>query len=234
MQKLIVANYKMNGSKDFYASAFKKINNTKVKDTEIVLCPPFVYLPIFKSKNKNIKLGAQDISLCVNNKSTGQISPLMLKEHNVDYAIIGHSEQRTLGLTNEDVSNKVKICVDNKIIPIICVGELTKRSAVDSFTKQIESALTLIKGGEIVFAYEPVWAIGTGEIPTIKKIDQAVTLIKNICLKNNLDARILYGGSVNKDNFRELMNSKVDGLLLGGVSLNLIDFTEIVRGVDNE
>ena len=230
---IFVANYKMNGDKNFYQKDNKIFNIGKFKDT-IVLCPPFVYLHTCKIKNKNISLGVQDISLCVNNKSTGQISPLMLKEFNVKYAIVGHSEQRVLGLTDEQISNKVKMCVDNDIIPIVCVGELTKKSLINSFVNQIESALSLIKDGEVIFAYEPVWAIGTGETPTNKKINQAISLIKKISLEKNFNVKVLYGGSVNKENFSELLKTNADGFLLGGVSLNLEDFCKIVRGVDNE
>ena len=234
MQKLVVANYKMNGSKDFYASAFKKINNTKVKDTEIVLCPPFVYLNLFKSKNKKVKLGAQDISICINNKNTAQISPNMLKEFNVEYAIVGHSEQRELGLTDEQIANKVKLSVDNAIVPIICVGEKTKKGSVDVINAQVEKAISLLDKEEIIFAYEPVWAIGTGDVPTNEKIDAAVALIKQTCRDKGLNVKVLYGGSINKQNYLELLKTSADGFLLGGVSLKIEDFCEIVRGVDNE
>ena len=109
MEKLLVANYKMNGDKNFYNTVQKVMKKIKVKDTKIVLCPPFVYMPFLKIKNDNIALGSQDISNILNKQSTGQISPVMLKELNVNYTIIGHSERRALGETDELVADKLKL-----------------------------------------------------------------------------------------------------------------------------
>ena len=234
MQKLIVANYKMNGNKKFYVSAFKKLNNTKVKDTKIVLCPPFVYLDAFKIKNKNISLGAQDVSMFINNKSTGQISPLMLKEFNVSYAIVGHSEQRELGLTNEQVANKAKLCINNGITPIVCVGEINKKSDVNFVVEQVKSALSLIEAGDVIFAYEPLWAIGSGLVPTVDHINKASKIIKDTCNSLGFVPVVLYGGSVDDNNFKELIKSNIDGFLVGGASLNTDKFINLIRGVDNE
>ena len=234
MQKIVVANYKMNGSKSFYASAFKKINNTKVKDTEIVLCPPFVYLNLFKLKKKNIHLGSQDISLNVGSKSTGQISPAMLKEFKVKYAIIGHSEQRELGETDEQIAQKAKLCMENNIIPIVCVGEKNKNSSVKEVLCQVEKVFSQIDNTKLFFAYEPVWAIGSGEVPTKEKINSVVSLIKQTCNSKCPDVKVLYGGSVNAKNYKDLLKSEADGFLIGGASLKIDEFCEIVKGVENE
>ena len=122
MHKLVVANYKMNGNVDFFRSV-NVLNKLKVRDTKIVLCPPFLYLPFIKIKNKDISLGVQNLSETINHKSTGEISPIMVKEFKVKYAIIGHSERRAIGETDEMIANKVVNALNHDITPIICVGE---------------------------------------------------------------------------------------------------------------
>ena len=234
MLKLVVANYKMNGSKQFFASAFKQINKLKVKDTEIVLCPPFVYLHLFKKKKNNISLGSQDVCGELSKKATGQISSAILKDCNVEYSIIGHSEQRQIGLTNQQVADKVNMAVKSKILPIVCVGESSKRSSLNLLKEQVESSVKKSELSEIIFAYEPVWAIGTGEVPTNKRINEAVDMIKDICVNLKVNAKVLYGGSVNAKNYKDLLKTNVDGFLVGGASLNIDEFCEIVKGVENE
>ena len=126
MHKLVVANYKMNGNKEFYTFVQKKLNKLNIKDTNVVLCPPFVYLPFFKIKNNKITLGVQDISNIQKNKATGQTGPEMIVEFDARYAIIGHSERRAMGESNIIIAEKVKIAHDNGIEPIICVGGKSK------------------------------------------------------------------------------------------------------------
>ncbi len=228
--QLIVANYKMNGDKQFYLSAASKLNNLRVKGAKLVLCPPFCYLADFKLKTA--KLGCQDISADAEGKSTGQISAKMLKDFGVEYSIVGHSERRAMGEGEGLVARKVKMATDNKIIPIVCVGENEKSEKQSLIKTQVKTALSLAnKSAEIVFAYEPVWAIGTGDTPTVKHIDSAIKIVKNECAKNGFSCKVLYGGSVNEKNFSEFLSSSADGFLLGGVSLKLDKFIEIVKGV---
>ena len=234
MHKLVVANYKMNGDKRFYSSIQSKLNKIKVKDTEIVLCPPFLYLSSFNIKNKKINLGSQDISNVSCGKSTGQIAPQMLKEFNVKYSIIGHSERRSIGETDVLIAQKVQTACENQITPIVCVGEAKKSSALDVLENQVEIALSLIKEGSIIFAYEPVWAIGSGQIPTAQRINKAINLIKETATLKGFDVKVLYGGSVDDGNYKELLKTKSDGFLLGGVSLNVEKFISIVKGTENE
>lgn len=229
MKKLFVANYKMNGDKNFYQKVNKVINKLKIADT-VVLCPPFVYMPFFKIKNKNVLLGTQDIANVENKKSTGQISAKMLNEFGYKYAIIGHSERREIGETDSQIAKKVKYSQENNIIPIVCVGEKSKSSNVDIVKDQVEIALSLAVEGEVVFAYEPIWAIGSGEIPTIEKIDEVIKLIKATAKNNGFDVKVLYGGSVNLTNHKELKESLADGFLMGGVSLKLDEFISIIKG----
>lgn len=226
---LLVANYKTNGDKQFYLSAFKKLNKIKAKGTKLVLCPPFCYLPLF---NVNAAcLGSQDICSEENGKSTGQISAKMLKEFGVKFCLVGHSERRKLGETDEFVALKVKNAVENQIVPIVCVGENVgeKQSVIKN---QVKIALTFVKpSAEILFAYEPVWAIGTGNTPTTRHVNKAVETIKKECSKLGFDCKILYGGSINGKNYKEFLNCHIDGFLLGAVSLKTDEFIEIVKGI---
>ena len=226
---IFVANYKMNGNKEFYLQVNKVFNKLKVKDT-IVLCPPFVYMPFLKIKNKNVLLGSQDIAQLENRKSTGQIGATMLNEIGVKYCLIGHSERREIGETDEMVANKVCHAQENNITPIVCVGEKTKTAKLDVVVEQVQIALSKAGNKEIIFAYEPVWAIGTGEQPSVKKIDKVIDLIKTTAIKQGFNVKVLYGGSVNLSNYTEVKKSKVDGFLMGGVSLKINEFMQIVKG----
>lgn len=229
MEKLLVANYKMNGNQNFYKKVNKVVNKLKMKDT-IVLCPPFVYMPFFKIKNKNVFLGAQDVCSQINKKSTGQINAEMLNEFNVSYVIVGHSERRALGETDLDVANKVEIAQSNNLKPIVCVGETEKGSSLEILKTQVKLALSKATQQEIVFAYEPVWAIGTGEQPSVAKINNAIKIIKNIAKECGFNVKVLYGGSVNEKNYNNVNKSKADGFLMGGVSNKLEEFLKIVKG----
>ena len=226
---IFVANYKMNGDKSFYKKVNKIFNKLKVEDT-IVLCPPFVYMPFFKLKSKNIHLGAQDVAQNANKKSTGQLNATMLREFDAKYCVVGHSERREIGETDEIVANKVKHCQEQNIIPIICVGEKTKSAKLEVLVEQVKIALSKAENQEVVFAYEPVWAIGSGKIPSVNKINKAIKLIKKSATEVGFDVKVLYGGSVNISNHKELKTADVDGFLMGGVSLKIDEFIKIVKG----
>ncbi|MBQ9796035.1 MAG: triosephosphate isomerase [Clostridia bacterium] len=229
MEKLLVANYKMNGNKNFYQKVTKVINKIKVKDT-VVLCPPFVYMPFFKIKNKKVFLGSQDISNVENTKSTGQTSAKMLQEFNCKYSIIGHSERRANGESDWFVADKVHNAHKHNIIPIVCVGEASKNSKLDILVEQVGIALSKAEEKEIIFAYEPIWAIGSGEQPSIEQINTAISLIKNTAKDLGFEIKTLYGGSVNATNYKEIAKSNADGFLMGGVSNKLEEFVKILKG----
>ncbi|MBQ8615104.1 MAG: triosephosphate isomerase [Clostridia bacterium] len=229
MKKLLVANYKMNGNINFYQKVTKVLNKIKLKDT-VILCPPFVYMPFLKLKNKNIFLGAQDISNIENTKSTGQIGGKMLNEFNCKYVIIGHSERRANGESDWFVADKVHNAHKHDLVPIICVGENTKTSKLDVLVEQVGIALSKAETKEIIFAYEPVWAIGSGEQPTVSKINKALTIIRDTAKEFGFDVKVLYGGSVNAENYQEVSKSNADGFLMGGVSNKLDEFVKILKG----
>ena len=226
---IFVANYKMNGDKKFYQKVNKVFNNLESEDT-VILCPPFVYMSSFKFKNEKVFLGSQDIAGEINKQSTGQISPIMLKEFNVKYSIVGHSERREIGETDFMVARKVHMAHEFNILPIVCVGEKNKSDSLNILQQQVEIALSKAQSREVIFAYEPVWAIGTGEQPTIKQINQATKLIKDTAKKCRYCVKVLYGGSVNAGNYQNLKKAKIDGFLMGGVSLKIDDFLKIVKG----
>ena len=226
---IYVANYKMNGNKEFYQKVNTVFNKEKFRDT-IVLCPPFVYMPFLKFKRQNVCLGAQDVAQMECKQATGQTGARMLIEFGVKYSIVGHSERRAIGETDAVVADKVKSAQENGIIPIVCVGEKTKTAKLDVLKEQVEIALSKCVNNEIIFAYEPVWAIGSGKVPTVKRINQALGLIKETAIMKNFDVRVLYGGSVNLSNHVELKTTIADGFLMGGVSLKLDDFIQIVKG----
>lgn len=229
MEKLMVANYKMNGNKDFYQKVTKVVNKLRTKDT-VVLCPPFVYMSFLKSKKRNIFVGAQNITDTINTKSTGEISPQMLKEFGAKFVIAGHSERRANGETDEQICKKIKVAQSCDIVPIVCVGEEGKKSSLDVLVNQVKSSLNQAEKKEIIFAYEPIWAIGSGEIPTVKQINKAIQIVKKTAKESGFNVKVLYGGSVNVNNYKELLTSVADGFLMGGVSNKLDDFVKILKG----
>lgn len=227
--KFVVANYKMNGDIKFFKNISKTIIN-KDKDAKVILCPPFIYLPSIKLK-KSIGLGCQDICCQVDGKSTGQISPNMIKEFGVKYAIIGHSERRVFE-SDEMINQKIKIALNNEITPIVCVGESDRSIAKKFVVAQVKSALKGIDNkSNIILAYEPIWAIGSGVVPTNKDIDSIIKSIKNCAKKLGFDLPVLYGGSVNEKNIDELNSTLADGFLVGSACLNKDKFNSIINGV---
>lgn len=235
MHKIIVANYKMNGSKKFYRSIQNKLNKLELKDTELILCPPFLYVPFFKLSNSNIHLGVQDASNTIDRKSTGQIKPEMLKEFGVEYSIVGHSERRILGETDELVNQKIKVLLSSGMTPILCVGEQSKDENLSIVIKQVKEAIKGIKSHfKLIIAYEPVWAIGTGELPSVQHVNEVARSLKKILNKLDVEYKILYGGSISNENFQDMAKADIDGFLVGGVSLEVDKFIKIVKGIDNE
>ncbi len=212
---------------------------------DIVLCPPFtalseVYEVITES---NIMLGGQDLYWLDEGAFTGEVSGKMLKEAGCNFVIIGHSERRQFfGETNENVNKKIKAALANGLTPILCCGEsLKEREAGKTFDvlkDHVQNGLVGISKEDmlkIVIAYEPVWAIGTGKTATSAQAQEAHKFIRD--LLNKLydqgvaaGVRIQYGGSVKPENITELMKQPdVDGALVGGASLQVASFTDIVK-----
>ncbi|MDP2923730.1 MAG: triose-phosphate isomerase [Candidatus Omnitrophota bacterium] len=217
----------------------------QIEDKEIVVCPPFTALSEVSEviTSSNIKLGAQDLFWLESGPYTGEISPLMLKDTGCQYVIIGHSERRIyFSETNETVNKKLKAALRHNLIPIVCVGEtLKERQAQQTFKvvqDQIDNSLASIGKEEalkIVMAYEPVWAIGTGQTATPQQAQEVQEFIRKLLIKKfgeetAEEIRILYGGSIKPDNIRELSQQKdIDGGLVGGASLEINSFVSIVK-----
>ncbi len=250
-KSLVVANWKMNNgtaeTSDFL-NEFLKINlNPK---GEVVICPPFIGLDRLKNSlsNSSIKIGAQNLYYEENGAYTGEISASMLKSVDVSYVIIGHSERREyFNETDEICNKKVKKALEYNITPILCVGEKKEDRDNGMHLDLIKSqlyeslkSLELREDEEIVVAYEPIWAIGTGETASSEDAEEICKFIRNELediLGDSADStRILYGGSVKPNNIDELMQMEnIDGALVGGASLVPEDFARIVNyGDKNE
>ncbi len=211
---------------------------------DIVLCPVFTALSEVAEvlTETGIGLGAQDVYWLDEGAFTGEISPLMLKDAGCEYVIIGHSERRQFfAETNETVNKKIKAVLKAGLTPIVCVGEnLQEREANKTFKvieDHINHGLVDISGSDmlnLVIAYEPVWAIGTGKTATGEQAQEVHKFIRDLLKKNYGQevadgVRIQYGGSVKPENITELMNKPdVDGALVGGASLKVDYFSAIV------
>ena len=236
---LIVSNWKMNfnfiQAKNLVTN-LKKIKYNKLKLTNII-CPQFLLLPtlnevLYKS---DLILGAQDLHFDLNGAYTGDTSIELIKDYNCKYSIVGHSERRALhNESNIMIKKKVKLCLDNFIIPILCVGESIeqrkKNTYKDFILKQLTECIQKIKCPELVIAYEPIWSIGTGITPKVEDIIEVSELIFSFLKKEKIDKfQILYGGSVNSSNFREINSiDKINGALIGGASLKIDEMKKIL------
>ena len=234
--KIIVANWKLNGSNDFLEAYFEELV-LKGLNSDIcgVICPPTTYIQNCYSKLQSLYLGAQDCSKFKEGSYTGEISASMLRENNCTFCIVGHSERRHFfNEINEDIKVKAEHLLNEKIIPIICIGETLEQKKMnktqDVLKKQVINSLPQKASNEsVVIAYEPIWAIGTGMTPTLEEINNIHEYLKKD-IKEIEEYKMLYGGSVNSKNASDIMNlENVDGVLVGGASLKADQFTEILK-----
>ncbi|GAA0705931.1 triose-phosphate isomerase [Paraclostridium ghonii] len=247
MRKPIIAgNWKMHKTIaeaiEFVNEIKGKINNT---DVEAVICAPFTLLKDLKEATKGtpIKIGAQNMHYADNGAFTGEISAPMLKELDIDYVVLGHSERRQyFNETNETVNKKVLKALEAGIDPILCIGETLEEREADK-TKdvckvQTEKALENVTAQDmkkVVIAYEPIWAIGTGKTATAEQANDVIAYVREVVKglygeEISEEVRIQYGGSVKPSNVSEIMNqTDIDGALVGGASLQPADFTELVN-----
>jgi len=215
-----------------------------IRDRDIVVCPPFTALyPAGQVlSGKNIRLGAQDLYWEEKGAFTGEISPLMLRDVGCSYVIIGHSERRALGETDEAVNRKIKAALAFGLLPIVCVGEsLEIREAGETLEwvrRQVNLALMDISSGDgvrLAIAYEPIWAIGTGRNDTPGEANKTIGSIRGLLGEHfgeetSQKVRILYGGSVKPANIDAFMaQPEIDGALVGGASLEADSFSRIIK-----
>ena len=232
----IAANWKMNLDKSSIET-FSNIIQSYEFSKQINTCifPPNVYINYLKKliRKLPISVGGQNCHYETKGAFTGEISSSSLKDVGCEYVILGHSERR---INNNESNRHVQKCVssaiDSNLIPIVCVGEFLenreKGTALDFIAKQINESLPK-SFKNIIIAYEPIWSIGTGKIPSKIEIKEMHKHIKDILyLKYNKSIKVLYGGSVNSSNICDiLLVNNVDGLLIGGASLNAKDFLAI-------
>lgn len=246
---LIVANWKMNKTVpecvDFVQEFIHLI--ATVPDVDVVLSPPFTALvPVAKAlEGSHVGLAAQNMHWEEGGAFTGEISSIQLRDVGCHYVIIGHSERRQyFGESDGEVSRKVGSALQEGVVPILCIGETLGEREYEKTLEVIERQLrggtdgaVLETGNELVVAYEPVWAIGTGKTATPQEAQEVHRFIRGL-LSNlfgeevSLHTRILYGGSVKPDNMATLMKmADIDGALVGGASLAPESFTEIIKSV---
>lgn len=218
---IIALNNKSNLDKSSYKEYLGKLKNVKT-DYTLILCP--THLNIGQTDIENVHLGAENVSTKNDGAYTGEVSASQLKSYGVEYTIVGHSERREYQKeTFEDINEKVKRLFENGITPILCIGESKEQRENTDFKaflkKEIDTAiegLTEEQIKKIIIAYEPIWSIGTGIIPTEEQIIDVFDFIK----EKLPNTQVLYGGSANVSNIEMLDKIKqIDGYLLGGLSL---------------
>jgi triosephosphate isomerase len=228
MSKLVIANFKMNGSKEFIENWAKDFHEEKESNKIIIVALPSVYLSNFKDSNFN--LAGQNVSNQSSGAFTSQLSAQMLKDCGAEYCLIGHSETRQyLMETNENIKQKFDQLAQESIQQILCIGEPLEIKEASKTTDYLLEQLELISSDQenIIIAYEPIWAIGTGLTPEIEDIQLAVDCIRG---RFNKSIKVLYGGSVNSSNAANISaKTDIDGLLVGGASLNPKEFANIAQ-----
>ena len=238
--KYLVCNFKENKTLGEILKYLEDYRNIPKTQLQIIVCPSYPYLLLFNKSN--CLLGSQDVSIYQKGSHTGEVSALQLASVNCKYAIIGHSERRTLYNENEIVlSKKINNCFSAGLKVIYCIGEtLEERERLKTMSvleKQIGRVLNNFKREElknIIIAYEPIWAIGTGKKASNIIIYEVISFIKKLLKEYyELDIPVLYGGSVNKDNIEELEQLLIiDGYLLGKSSLDIEELSEIINKIN--
>jgi len=246
-KKIIAGNWKMNKSvADSKALAEAiKLDLAECGDVDVVLCPPFTSLSTVADvvEDTCIKHGAQNMHWEAEGAYTGEISAGMLRSIYCRYVILGHSERRSyFGETDETVNKKTKAALAGNLIPIVCVGELLEERKAGRHEEvvkaQLEGSLAGIAAGDlkrVIIAYEPVWAIGTGEVATPEQAQEMHAFIRSVITQmtdedTSSAVRIQYGGSMKPGNAAELLSQPdIDGGLIGGAALDARSFVEIVR-----
>ena len=240
---IFVANWKMNGNFSDISKAKilnKLIKQRKFKRNKVVYCPPYTLIKSFSDnfKKTNISVGAQN---CHHQSEygakTGSINCKLIKSSGAKYVIIGHSENRIDGETDNLLNKKIQSAIKENLNIIFCIGETLNQKKKKQTSKilknQLFNGLRNIKNFKnISIAYEPVWAIGTGIVPKKSELERNMKLIKTYLkkLKRNNSIKVLYGGSVKPDNASELSKIKeIEGFLIGGASLNVKKFVDIIK-----
>lgn len=252
MKKIIIGNWKLNLDHLEAIQLLQKLNyslEVNIEDKiDIVIAPSYTSLrslqTIIDADNLKIKISSQDVSAYIEGAYTGEVSALQLSKLNITHSIIGHSERRTVfDETDETINLKVHNAVNNNLIPIVCFGESEEQRDTNAYLSYILNQVNIAVKGlrkdkveEIIFAYEPIWAIGTGKVASVENAIEVISSVKQeISTKPFYDEekiRFIYGGSVSPTNASELLNTNIiDGVLVGGASLDVDKFVQIIKSV---
>jgi triosephosphate isomerase len=238
-----VANWKLNGSASFCRDWFDDFNqNFQGDPSAVAIAPPAIYIPLCNElKQNNLNICAQNLDFSNDTARTGEISLEMLKDMNCSMSLIGHSERRNIfGETSENIRNKLEKVARHTFTSIYCIGEsLTEYDSgksLEAIKNQLENELLALNTDiKLYIAYEPIWAIGSGKLPSTQEIESMHGFIKETLASSaNISLLgIFYGGSVSVENSNELSESEwIDGVLVGGASLNGKSFAKIASSFD--
>lgn len=225
---LIVLNHKSNLEKQEIEKYIAEYKSLKTNDHQMIICPSSCYLPLFEQ----LELGSQDISRYQAGSYTGEISGYALKSLNVSYVLINHSERaKCLNEGLEIARKKIERAVESNLIPIICVGDTKEEHEQRNHLRKIKEILSQLITKELkeyIIAYEPLYAIGTGIVPSNDDIKEMISMIKE-----TYHTKVLYGGSVDEKNVEILKEvDQIDGFLLGGISLKLSNLQTLLQKLD--
>jgi triosephosphate isomerase len=239
---LLAGNWKMHGTADTSVALARRLVelDTAYLGIDLVVCPPNVHMHMVGQEidGSSLELGAQNVSEYASGAFTGEVSANMLSEMGCNYALVGHSERRTLfSETKEAVAEKFRSAQASGIIPVLCIGESVQQRASgltsQVIDEQINAVLSLVGVSALcrgVIAYEPIWAIGTGQVASAKQAQEVHAEIRAKLGDEGLETRLLYGGSLSSSNAAALFaEPDIDGGLVGGASLNGEEFMEIAR-----
>jgi len=239
VRKIVIAGnwkmYKTQAESLEFLQGFMRSLDTTPQEREVVLCAPFTALSMLSKSlhGSLVQLGAQNVHWEENGAYTGEIAGPMLTEIGVRYVIVGHSERRQyFGETDETINLRLKAAQRYGLNPILCVGETKQQRDADKtesvITAQLEKDLVDVDQQNLVIAYEPIWAIGTGDTCEVTEANRVIGLIRSQL--SNPNVSIQYGGSVKPDNIDQIMaQPEIDGALVGGASLDSVSFARIVN-----
>ncbi len=249
MKKIVIGNWKMNPAS--YAEALKIFNSikrfsSKLNKTDVVMCPPFIYTYSFIKKNKDkiVAIGTQNVFSEEQGAFTGEISANMLKDLGVTHVIVGHSERRGRGETDEEIAKKSQLLLDSGLYAVVCIGEKERDTGgnyLNFIKEQIKNSLSKLNKksiNKLIIAYEPIWAIGAKEAMGPSDILEMTLFIKKVISdmfgqSEAANVPILYGGSVNFRNAGDIISiGQVNGLLVGRESVNRSGFVELLKAID--
>ena len=248
MKNIVIANWKMNTTLRVGTKLFNLLRQRlgRQAEVEVVICPPFTHLAKFDLKRSNLKLGAQNVASIDHGALTGEVSAEMLKDLKVEFVLLGHSERRQF--LNEDeigIINKFKLCEKYDLTRVLCIGENLKErkngQTLNVIFSQLREVLKEVSGDKtrlrsFLVAYEPIWSIGTGDVPTAEEIRNIANMVREFLRDKEYSARwpegvrFLYGGSVTSKTAQNFIRQEnIDGFLVGGASLDLSEFIQIVK-----